>query len=78
MSTATKTPAKKAPAKPAESAVDSVQTYRMPKDVSDWIEGATARITYLTTTVERLKQENKDLRMANKVMEGRVMGNSQE
>ena len=69
---------KKAPAKPTESAVDSVQTYRMPKDVADWIEGATARITYLTTTVERLKQENKDLRMANKVMEGRVMGNSQE
>jgi hypothetical protein len=58
--------------------VDSVQTYRMPKDVADWIEGATARITYLTTTVDRLKQENKDLRMANKVMEGRVMGNSQE
>jgi len=69
---------KKAPATPTESAVDSVQTYRMPKDVADWIEGATARITYLTTTVDRLKQENKDLRMANKVMEGRVMGNSQE
>jgi len=58
--------------------VESVQTYRMPKDVSDWIEGASARITYLTSTVERLKQENKALRMANKVMEGRVMGNSQE
>ena len=69
---------KKAPAKPTESAVDSVQTYRMPKDVADWIEGATARITYLTTTVDRLKQENKDLRTANKVMESRVMGNSQE
>ena len=70
--------AKKAPAKPPEPATESVQTYRMPKDVSDWIEGASARITYLTSTVERLKQENKDLRMANKVMEGRVMGNSQE
>ena len=69
---------KKAPAKPPEEAVESVQTYRMPKDVSDWIEGASARITYLTSTVERLKQENKNLRMANKVMEGRVMGNSQE
>jgi hypothetical protein len=78
MATATKTAGKKSPADRTESAVDSVQTYRMPKDVSDWIEGATARITYLTTTVERLKQENKDLRTANKVMEGRVMGNSQE
>jgi hypothetical protein len=52
--------------------------YRMPKDVSDWIDNASARITYLTTTVERLKQENKDLRAANKVMEARVLGNSQE
>lgn len=70
--------AKKPPAKPPEPAVDSVQTYRMPKDVSDWIEGASARITYLTTTVERLKQENQNLRAANKVMEQRVMGYSQE
>jgi len=74
----TKTTAKKAPAKPPEEAVESVQTYRMPKDVSDWIEGASARITYLTSTVERLKQENKNLRASHKLMEQRVMGNSQE
>lgn len=70
--------AKKAPAKPPEEAVESVQTYRMPKDVSDWIESASARITYLTSTVERLKQENKNLRASHKLMEQRVMGNSQE
>jgi predicted RNase H-like nuclease (RuvC/YqgF family) len=50
----------------------------MPKDVSDWIEGASARITYLTSTVERLKQENKNLRASHKLMEQRVMGYSQE
>lgn len=70
--------AKKPPAKPPEPAPESVQTYRMPKDVSDWIESASARISYLTTTVERLKEENKNLRAANKVMEQRVMGYSQE
>lgn len=70
--------AKKPPAKPPEPATESVQTYRMPKDVSDWIESASARISYLTTTVERLKDENKNLRAANKVMEQRVMGYSQE
>lgn len=69
---------KKPPAKPPEPATDSVQTYRMPKDVSDWIKQAESRITYLTATVERLKDENKNLRAANKVMEQRVMGYSQE
>lgn len=70
--------AKKPPAKFSEPATDSVQTYRMPKDVADWIKQAESRITYLTTTVERLKDENKNLRAANKVMEQRVMGYSQE
>ncbi len=70
--------AKKPPAKAPEPAPESVQTYRMPKDVSDWIEGASARITYLTTTVERLKEENKNLRASHKLMEQRVMGYSQE
>lgn len=70
--------AKKTPAKAPETAPESVQSYRMPKDVSDWIENASARMAYLTTTVARLKEENKNLRAANKVMEQRVMGYSQE
>lgn len=70
--------AKKTPTKAPTEAPESVQTYRMPKDVSDWIEHATARIAYLGTTVDRLKEENRNLRAANKVMEQRVMGQSQE
>ena len=70
---ATKTPAK-APARP----VESVQEYRMPKDVADWIDSASSRIAYLTSTVERLKEENAALRKANKAMEAKVMGTSQE
>ena len=70
---ATKTPAK-APAK----AVEAPQEYRMPVEVSDWIKQAESRISYFTTTVARLKEENAELRKANKIMEQRVMGQSQE
>jgi len=66
---ATKTP-KTAQNEPVE--------YRMPVEVSDWIKHAESRIAYLTTTNDRLKAENAALRTANKVMEARVMGNSQE
>jgi hypothetical protein len=66
---ATKTP-KTAQNEPVE--------YRMPVEVSDWIKHAESRIAYLTTTNDRLKAENEGLRKANKVMEARVMGNSQE
>ncbi|MEI8354186.1 MAG: hypothetical protein WCG22_06745 [Lentisphaerota bacterium] len=70
--------ASKAPAKAFASPVESTKEYRMPKDVSEWIEAAGSRITYLTSTVERLKEENAALRKANKVMETRMMGTSQE
>jgi len=35
-------------------------------------------LSYLKTQVDTLKAENAGLRKANKVMEARVMGNSQE
>lgn len=70
---ATKTPAK-APAK----AVEAPQEYRMPVEVAEWIKSAESRIAYFTTTVARLKEENAELRKANKIMEARVMGQSQE
>jgi hypothetical protein len=66
--------ATKAP-KPAQN---EPEEYRMPVEVSDWIKHAESRIAYLTTTNDRLKAENEGLRKANKVMEARVMGNSQE
>jgi FtsZ-binding cell division protein ZapB len=50
----------------------------MPVEVADWIKQAESRITYLTTEVGRLKEENQSLRRANKVMESRVMGASRE
>jgi len=57
---------------------EPVQEYRMPADVADWIKQAESRITYLTNKIIDLKEENAGLRKANKVMEARVMGNSQE
>ena len=71
-----KTPAKalKRPAKATEEAAE----YRMPTEVANWIKQAESRISYLTGKVEDLKAENITLRRANKVMEARVMGQSQE
>lgn len=68
----------KTPAKAPKQAVEAAVEYRMPIEVSDWIRQAESRISYLTNRVEELKVENTILRKANKVMEARVMGQSQE
>jgi hypothetical protein len=65
---------KTAIAAPAEP----VAEYRMPIDVADWIKQAEARIRYLTTRVDELKTENAALKRSHKLMEQRVMGQSQE
>jgi len=52
--------------------------YNMPAEVSNWIDSAMSRIQHLTSTVERQKEEIKNLKVANKAMERRVMGTSQE
>lgn len=77
MSTTSPKPAAKA-SKPAAKASQPAVEYRMPIEVSDWIRQAESRISYLTTKVDELKAENVSLRRANKVMEQRVMGQSQE
>lgn len=71
----------KAPAKAVKTAAKAIEPaieYRMPKEVAEWIEQAESRLKYLTTKVAELKAENDLLRKANKVMEARVMGQSQE
>ena len=52
--------------------------YNMPTEVSNWIDSAMSRIQHLTSTVDRQKEEIKNLKIANKAMERRVMGTSQE
>ena len=53
-------------------------TYAMPMEVKNWIDQASSRIAHMTSEIERLKAENKQLRLSNKRMEQRVMGTSVE
>lgn len=68
----------KPPPEPAEAPVASTATYRMPVDVSDWIEQAESRLRHAATEISRLKEENKQLKQSNRVMEQRVMGRSDD
>ena len=70
--------ATKTPAKAVKRAVEAPEQYRMPVEVADWIKQAESRIAYFTTKVNELKDENALLRKANRVMEARVLGQSQE
>jgi len=54
------------------------EEYRMPVEVAAWIEHAESRLKYMTTKIAELKEENTKLKLANKVMEVRVMGQSGE
>jgi hypothetical protein len=78
MSTTSTKPAAKRVRSAIPAPMESVVEYRMPEAVADWIKQAEARIMYLTTRVDELKAENAALKRANKLMEQRVMGQSQE
>ena len=78
MSTPTPKPAAKRLKTVIPAYAEAVSEYRMPKEVADWIRHAESRIVYLSGRVDELKAENTKLRKANKVMEARVMGQSQE
>jgi len=71
-------PATKSPKRAIAAPAEPVAEYRMPTDVADWIRQAEARIMYLTTKVEELKAENAGLKRSHKLMEQRIMGQSQE
>jgi hypothetical protein len=71
-------PATKSPKRAIAAPAEPVAEYRMPTDVADWIRQAEARIMYLTTKVEELKAENAGLKRSHRLMEQRIMGQSQE
>jgi hypothetical protein len=50
----------------------------MPVDVADWIEQAESRLRHAATEIARLKEENKQLKHSNRLMEQRVMGRSDD
>lgn len=78
MSTTSPKPAAKRVKSAFVAPTDAVMEWRMPSEVADWIRRAEARITFLSSQVADIKEENMKLRRANKVMEARVMGQSQE
>jgi hypothetical protein len=54
------------------------QTFAMPVEVKDWIDQASSRMNHMRSEIDRLKEENKQLRRSHKLMEQRVMGMSLE
>jgi hypothetical protein len=78
MSTTSTKPAAKASKRAVPAPAAPVAEYRMPVEVADWIRQAEARLTFLTSKIEELKNENAALKRSHKLMEQRVMGQSQE
>ena len=91
MVTAKKTPAKKIPAKkvvaktPAKAPKKAVKapkasepTYSMPREVSEWIERANATIQHLRGKIEKLEEENRNLKSYRKFAEQKILGASYE
>lgn len=78
MSTTSTKPAAKRVRSAIVAPTDSVMEWRMPAEVADWIKRAEARLTFLTTKVEELKAENAGLKHSHRLMEQRVLGQSQE
>jgi hypothetical protein len=62
--------------KPA--AKKEAQPFAMPVEVKDWIDQASSRMNHMRSEIDRLKEENKQLRRSHKLMEQRVMGMSLE
>lgn len=70
--------AKKAPAKakvaPApKKAPEAEKTYTMPQDVKDWIDRANSIMNHQRGEIDRLKQENKELKNWRRWAEDRIL-----
>jgi cell division septum initiation protein DivIVA len=62
----------------AKKITPKAEEYRMPMEVKNWIDQASSRMARMTSEIERLKEENKQLKRTHKLMEQRVMGMSIE
>lgn len=47
--------------------------YEIPREVSEWITHAHSRIQYLSSEIERLKKENKNLKDYQKFAERKIL-----
>ena len=53
-------------------------TYTMPTEVKEWIERANSTMRHLKGEVERLKEENKELKAYKKWAEARILRSDYE
>jgi len=81
---AKKVVAKKALAKKAVTkAAPSIKSrpepmFAMPQEVKNWIDQASSRLAHLQSEVDRLKEDNRRLKLTVRSQEHRIMGTSQE
>ena len=54
------------------------EQFRMPLEVSEWIERANSRLKSLQSKIDRLETENKELKSYKKWAEHRILGSSHE
>ena len=54
------------------------QKFSMPREVAEWIERANSTINHLKGKIEKLEQENKDLKAYRKFAERRILNVSAE
>lgn len=56
----------------AEKAAEET-TYRMPKEVSEWIERASSTMKHMQSKIDDLTKENKDLKSYKKWAEKKIL-----
>ena len=52
--------------------------FSMPVEVKNWIESANSRLSYLTSEVQRLKEENAKLKAGIRFAEHRILRTDKE
>lgn len=73
---AKKTPARKTPVRKIPEA--SEPKYFMPQEVKEWIEQASSRLKHLQGEVDRLKEENRQLKAYKRFAESRILRSEHE
>ena len=51
------------------------QTFRMPREVSEWIERAGSTMKHLQSKIDDLEKENKELKIYKKWAEKKILSN---
>ena len=69
---------KKTAPKARPKAKQPQESFKMAREVKDWIEYAESKLRFLTNEVERLKKENADLKSYQRFAEARILKSEHE